>query len=267
MHSRLFTAFKGNSRAGNFSQAVDVICFNTETAFDVAAHFLTPRFCAENAGLQMDLIPQTAFVDGLSQISCVRRRAAENRGTEIRHELNLTVCVSGGHGKRQASDFMASAVESRPSGEQSETVGNMADVVFCSSCSDNRTGTAVFPDINVMLSIKGDDSSPCSAACGLDADAVPDWARHQTVGIAFPQIVLGQKRELMKILDSTDVSRFHTGFLHFLPVIFHIFINAFHRVDKTLILQCGHLIPRRGFDIRLIIIFHSRDFPFLCICY
>ena len=56
MHSSLFLAFKGYAWPGDFSEAIDVICFDAEGFFNVLPHFLRPWLCPEDAGFQLNLV-------------------------------------------------------------------------------------------------------------------------------------------------------------------------------------------------------------------
>ena len=81
VHTGLRAAFIRNTRAGKLRQAVDIIRLDAEALLDILTHLLTPCFCAENTGLQMDLVPQAALVNRFSQIRRVGRCAAQNRSS------------------------------------------------------------------------------------------------------------------------------------------------------------------------------------------
>ena len=76
VHAGLCAALIRHTRAGKFSQTVNIICFDTETLLDILPHLLTPCLRTENTGLQMDFVLQPALVDGFCQIRSVGRRAA-----------------------------------------------------------------------------------------------------------------------------------------------------------------------------------------------
>ena len=76
VHAVLFAALKRNAGTGNFSEAIYVIGLDPETAFNVMTHLLRPGFRAEDAGFELDLVAQSAFIDRLRQIGRVGRRAA-----------------------------------------------------------------------------------------------------------------------------------------------------------------------------------------------
>ena len=77
VHAGLCAALIGHARAGQLSQTVDIIGLDAETLLDILPHLLAPGLCAEDTGLQMDLVLQPALVDGFRQIRRVGRRAAD----------------------------------------------------------------------------------------------------------------------------------------------------------------------------------------------
>ena len=129
VHTGLRAAFIRNTRAGKLRQAIDIIRLDAEALLDILTHLLTPCFCAENTGLQMDLVPQAALVNRFSQIRRVRRCAAQNGRTEILHKLQLPVGVAGGHRQRQAAELLTAAVESEAAGEQAVAIRDLTYIL------------------------------------------------------------------------------------------------------------------------------------------
>ena len=78
VHAALILTLESDARAADLRQPVNVISADAELLLDVPAHFLRPCLCAEDAGLQLDPIPQAALADRLSQIGRIRRRAAQD---------------------------------------------------------------------------------------------------------------------------------------------------------------------------------------------
>ncbi len=78
VHAVLLGALEGDAGAGKLGQAINIIGLDAQLVLDVAAHLLGPGLGAEDAGLELDLIPQAALVDGLGQDR--RRKRGCSRG-------------------------------------------------------------------------------------------------------------------------------------------------------------------------------------------
>ena len=78
VHAVLLGALVGDAGAGKLGQAINIIGLDAQLALDVAAHLLGPGLGAEDAGLELDLIPQAALVDALGQDK--RRKRGCSRG-------------------------------------------------------------------------------------------------------------------------------------------------------------------------------------------
>ena len=197
VHTRLGTALIGNAGAGNFSQAVDIIGLDAQLIFNIVTHFLSPGFCTENTGFQMDLIPQALFVDGFGQISSIRRGAAQDGGLQVAHELDLPVGIAGGHGKGQGAYFMRAAIEARAAGEQAVAIAHLHHIAFIAASRHNGAGTAVFPQIQVMLGVESHYPTTSGAAGGLDAHCLLQGHSQQAIGIGVAKVGLGKEGQLV----------------------------------------------------------------------
>lgn len=76
----------------------------------------------------------------------------------------------------------------------------MADVLIRATGSNDRPGTAILPDVKIVLGIEGDDALPRGAGGGLDAYTILQGAGHQAIGICLTQVVLREEGELVQIL-------------------------------------------------------------------
>ena len=95
---------------------------------------------------------------------------------------------------------MAAAIEARPAGEKAVAIADMADVLIRAAGCDDRPGTAILPDVKIVLGIKSDDALSRGAGGGLDAYAILQGAGHQAIGICLAQVVLREEGELVQIL-------------------------------------------------------------------
>ena len=67
---------------------------------------------------------------------------------------------------------MTAAVETRAARKKSVTVRNLADIFIRAARRDNRPRATFFPNVNVFLRLKGDDSFARRAGSRLDSNAI-----------------------------------------------------------------------------------------------
>ena len=219
VHAVLLGALVGDAGAGKLGQAINIIGLDAQLALDVAAHLLRPGLGTEDAGLELDLIPQAALVDALGQESGVRGGAAEDGGAEVTHELDLPVRVAGGHGQGQAADLVGAAVQTRAAGEEAVAIGDVDHIVLGAAGGHDGAGAAVLPQVYVVLGVEGHHAAAGGAGGGVDADTLGQGLGQQAVGIALPQVGLGDKGQLMQVLDAVDVVGGHALLVHLGAVI------------------------------------------------
>ena len=88
----------GDAGTCYFSKPVDVVCDNAGFAFDCLAHFVRPRFGAENAVFQLRVLPEvnTLLFGFFNYTKEVARSGCDCGYTKIAHEHDLTFRVSAG---------------------------------------------------------------------------------------------------------------------------------------------------------------------------
>ena len=263
VHAGLRAAFIGHTRAGQLREAVDIIDLDAEALLDILPHLLAPCFRAENTGLQMDPVLQTALVDGFCQIGGVGRCAAEDRRAEILHELQLPVGVAGGHRERQAAELLAAAVEAEAAGEQAVAISHLAHVLFRAAGGGDGSCAAVLPEVNVLFGVERDNALAGRAGGGVDADTVLQRHCKQAVGICVAQVGFAEERELVKIVPAFDIVGREARRFHFRAVIGDIVPDVAHLPDEPLILPAFDLLGAGAFDFFLIIVFHGRSLCFV----
>jgi len=80
VRTMLTFTFVTYTRSGNFTQSVDIICFNTEFFFDFMTHILRPGLRTQGSHFQLEFLPRIAGIfNGIRQIKCIRRSTAKNR--------------------------------------------------------------------------------------------------------------------------------------------------------------------------------------------
>ena len=79
---------------------------------------------------------------------------------------------------------------------------------------------------------------------------------HQSVRIGIAQIILGQERQFMQILNTPDVIRRNALLFHLLAVVGHILPYMVYLLYQFFVLNGYDLFPRSTFNLFLEIIFH-----------
>ena len=262
VHACLFRALKGDTGPAQLSQAVDIKCLDTERILDALAHLLRPGLGAKNTGLQGDLVRgEPHFLHGLAQIGGVGRRAAEDGGLQIHDEHDLAFRIAAGGRDGQASDLVAAAVETGAAGKETVAVRDLADALIAAAGSNDRAGTAVFPQIDIGLRIKSYNTLAGGTAGGLDANAILEGCAHQAVGIGFAKVSLAQKRQLVQIFGTLDIIGRQALLFHLLTVIGYVFPDMPDLRYETLILESFQLLTGHGLDLRLEIAFSHKATP------
>ena len=230
---------------------VNIIGLDAQLALDVAAHLLGPGLGAEDAGLELDLIPQAALVDALGQESGVRGGAAEDGGAEVTHELDLSVRVAGGHGQGQAADLVGAAVQARAAGEEAVAIGNLNDVVRAAARGGDAARHQLRPHVHIVLRIAGDDGAAGGAAGALDAHDVVQRRGEQAVGELVAQVGLLHEGQVFEIVHIADVLGADALGVHARAVDGNVVVFVFHRPAQALGLEGVKLIAADGFHFRV----------------
>ena len=158
---------------------------------------------------------------------------------------------------------MGSAMESRSAGEKTVAVADLNHIIRGPAGSHDGSCTAVLPEIQIVLCIECNHTTSRGSAGGLDPHTVPGRAGQKSVRICFSQIILGQERQLLKIIQSLNIRRRHTLLFHQLSVIFVMLIHVCYLLNQALRLQFLDLLHGHGLDLRLEILFHQEIPPLL----
>ena len=164
VHTVLFAAFKCNTWARCFCQAINIICPNAQQILNVLPHFFCPWFCTENTSLQVVIFRLVSlFFQCFADVCRIGWRTAENGRLQIHHELNLPFCITRGHRQRQTSNLMRTAIQTCSACKQAISIANLADIFICSTYRSDCSCTAILPKVNVMLGIECNHSSASCA--------------------------------------------------------------------------------------------------------
>ena len=195
-------------------------------------------------------------MDGFCQVCGVRGGAAENGGTQVGHELELTLGVAGGHGQGHAANLVAAAVQAHTAGEQAVAVSDMQHIFLAAACSHDGTGTAVIPQVHVVLGVESHDTLAGGAGGGVDADTFIQGLASQAMGICLTQVVLAQEGQLVEVIYAFNIINGNTLIFHLLTVVGYIVPHMPQLLHKSFVLQLTKLLVGHGFDFRLIIVSH-----------
>ena len=226
------------------------------------AHLFGPGLCAEDTGLQLDVVLDAPFQDGLCQEGSVRGGTAQDGGAQVFHELELTVGVAGGHGEGQGAHLVGAAVETGTAGEQTVAVGHVDHVVLGAAGCHDGTGAAVLPQVHVVLGVVGHHALAGGAGGGVDADAFAQGLCHEAVGVALAKVILGDEGELVQVLNALDVIGGHSFGFHLLAVVGDVVPHMLDLLHQTFTLEGTKLVLGYGFDFGLIHCHSNHSFSY-----
>ena len=264
VHTGLLLALEGHTGAGGLGQTVNIVCLDAQGFLNIPAHLVGPGLRTEDARLQFVILRLVShFLQGFADVGGIRGGAAKDRGAQIHHKLDLAIRVAGGHGERQTSHLVGAAVQTGTAGEQTVAVGYLANIFLGAAHGHDGTGTAIFPQIHVVLGVERYHAAAGGAGGGLDAYAVGQGLGQKSVGVLIPQIGFGEEGQLMQILHATDVVGSQPLFLHQGAIVGHVVPYVAHLFTETFALQRPHLLIRHGFDFFLIVLFAHMCIPLL----
>ena len=138
---------------------------------------------------------------------------------------------------------MGAAVETGAAGEETVAVADLDNILIGAACGDDGSGAALFPHVDILLRVEGDDTFAGSAGSGLDADTILEICSEQAIRICFAQIVFGEEREFLNVIDTPDVFGLYTFLIHQVTVVGDIVVDIFNLFDNLLILDLENFFP------------------------
>ena len=121
---------------------------------------------------------------------------------------------------------MRAAVKTRAARKESVAVCNLTNVLVGASCGNDGTGTAVLPEVNVVLSIEGNDAAAGSTRGRLNSYAVLKGLREKSVGVGVAEVAFGKEGELVKVLDALNIVGGNSLLVHKCPIVGYVFVNV-----------------------------------------
>ena len=240
----LFGAGLGNAGAHDFGQAVNVRRGDAELVLDFPAHFLGPRFGAENAeaeGQVLDVDPD--FEARVMEMQGVGRRTAEHGRAEVAHELDLTLGRAAGHGDDGRAEAFRAVVCAEAAGEQAVAVGNLHDVIGGGSGRGQRAGGAFGPRFNIALGVSYHGGLAGGSAGGMDALDHFHRDGEQPVRVVVPHVLLQGKGKEFQIVQRLHVGGLDALFVEAAAIEGNVGVNATAQVLKATQLDFPNLFP------------------------
>ena len=83
----------------------------------------------------------------------------------------------------------------------------------------------------------------------------------QPMGVGVAKIRLAQEGQLVQVIHALDISGGQALLLHLGAVVGDVVPHMLHLLDEAFVLPCQDLLPRGGFDLRLVIVCHDDHLP------
>ena len=132
---------------------------------------------------------------------------------------------------------MGAAVETGAAGEEAVAVADLAYVALGGAGSHERSCAAIFPKVDIVLSVEGNNAAAGGAAGGVDAHAFLKRLCQQTVGVSVAQVCLGDEGQLVQIGGGLDILGLYALGIHHVTVVRYVIINMLYLLYEALILQ------------------------------
>ena len=124
--------------------------------------------------------------------------------------------------------MLRTVMRSQTSGKESIAVGNLDGVFLGNSCHGQRSRHTLAPNFNISPGVAHYRSLSCGSTAGVNTHNLGLRLCEHAEGIGFPQIILRGKRQLVQVLNATDIPRLQADLLHFFTIMFHIVIDHIH---------------------------------------
>ena len=151
---------------------------------------------------------------------------------------------------------MRTAVETGTAREQTVAVRNLTNIFVGAARRHDRPRRAIIPHVDVLLSVEGDDALAGGARRRLNAHAILQRNRQQSVRICRLEIGFRQERQFVQIVDRFNIIGSDARILHFLSIVFNVIPNVFYLTEEFFVLYRANFFQRRAFDFLLKISAH-----------
>ena len=129
-----------DTRSGNLTQAINIVCFDSQFLFNFMTHIFRPGFRTERTDFQLKFFTwQTGIFDCICQVERIRRGATKHCRSEIMHQGNLFFSVATGHRNNRSTDIFGSCMCSQSAREQSVSIRYLKNIRTARSVSGKST--------------------------------------------------------------------------------------------------------------------------------
>ncbi len=191
-----------DSRTDHLGQPVVVQRGEAKAPLDLIAQALGPRLCAEDPDARRALRRVEALARKLvGDHQRVGRRAHEDAGLEVAHQLHLPLGHAPAHRDDGRAQRLGAVVRAQAPGEKAVAVGDVNDVGRSPARGADRTRHHRCPGIDVLLRVADDGGLAGGAARGMHAhDSVHGHGEHAE-GVIRAQVGFGGERKLRQVCE------------------------------------------------------------------
>ena len=242
----------GHARARDLGEAVDVVGDDARLAFDRLAHFVRPRFGAEDAVAELRVAPE---VDALllrlvHDAEEVGGRRRDGGHAEVAHEHDLALGVAARDGQHGAAESLAAVVEAEAAGEESVAVGDLDHVARADAVHREAAHRAVLPNLNVLYRVRDADGFARGARGAVEADDFVHRRAAEAHRVLVAEIHLLREGQQLDVGERLDVLGPHAALLAALAEEGHALVGVLHRPLEAVQLERaegfdGHVVHRR----------------------
>ena len=241
------------TRSADLRKTIDIKCTKTEFFFDLISHLDRPCLCAEDtaAQVQFTLVDAGCF-ELVGNMQCICRRAHQYFRLPLTEDRDLSCRVTAGYRDCCRTEFRASKVRTKTSGEESVTIRNMYEVALLYTGSCHRTAENGVPELDVICCITDDLHLTGRTGRCMYSNKLLSRYCQSSERIVISEIKFISEREFRKICDALDVAGLNTLFFHALSVVRYMFPHAVHALDQALALHLCALIIRHALGFRIV---------------
>ena len=168
-----------DTRSGNLTQSINIVCFDSQLFFYLMTHIFRPGFCTESTDFQLEFFTwQTGIFDCICQIKRIGRSTTKHCRSEIVHQGYLFFRVTTGHRNNRSTDIFGSCMCSQSAREQSVSIRYLKNIRTPRSISGKSTRYTFRPCRQVLTGIS--DNRRFSGCSGRSMNTYNLAHRHGT---------------------------------------------------------------------------------------
>ena len=184
---------------------------------------------------------QAAVAGGVTQVHGVGGRAAQGRGAEVAHDLELPLGVAAGDGHDRAAQALGAEVQAQAAGEEAVAVGVLQQVAGPDAAGGQRTSDEVAPHLDVGARVADGGGIAGGAGRGVHAHDLVARPGEHAEGVVVAQVDLGGEGQADEVGVSGHVAWLDARLIQLLAVEGHVVVGVLQRGPQALQLQVGEL--------------------------